>query len=486
MASLADLPNELLCEILKVIWPQDLENFAQTSKHVLLVSKPFLEEHRRLIRLYKTFNSAPPLGQSRHTDGRDGWSVGPVPTLFKDICHQPRLAHYVNEVKLDVLLEFSSVYLEFEKDKVSDERRRRHKQHRDLVDTVVAQSDVPEVRDQHERYQRKYHGQYFGGEELLMALLLPLLPNLRSLSMELNSQANSYFFMMIQHSARVGMPWLANLTTLCLGRLDDVSSSIGLNDLALFNSLPSLQSLTAFRVDDGEHVSVDYFSPSQNSHITDLKLLHTEVSPKRLYRYLESFQALQNFAFEPEFSPYSDYEGSTFDLCWIRNALMTSAKATLQTLTILGPPCSYTFMGSFQTFGALREISTDWCFIFDKYCDFETRPSQVLPASLQRLKVRYYGYCPDEELKSFFRGIRQARTKICLHLEMVDIWWDCYSTGDRCCGPSTAREEARKAAWLEHLNGFCRELGMSLTFPEAATSSGSHEYRLSLTFNGEN
>ena len=49
---LGNLPNEVLCEISLLVEPADLENFAQTCRHVSLIAQPFLVEHRRMIQKY--------------------------------------------------------------------------------------------------------------------------------------------------------------------------------------------------------------------------------------------------------------------------------------------------------------------------------------------------------------------------------------------------------------------------------------------------
>ena len=45
MAHFASLPNELICEILRYVKPEDLENFAQASRNVFQLASPFLGEH---------------------------------------------------------------------------------------------------------------------------------------------------------------------------------------------------------------------------------------------------------------------------------------------------------------------------------------------------------------------------------------------------------------------------------------------------------
>lgn len=473
MTGFTDLSNEIVREVLKVVLPEDLENFAQTSRQVFLQSKPLLDEHRRLIRLYTVFTSYPPPGRYRFTERQDGWSVGPVPTLFKDILSQPRLGHYIREVKLDTLLDLYQMCASIKRNKLSDETRALYKQHRDLVDAAVAQSDVPEVRDQHERIKDGPDNFQHGGEELLVALMLPLLPNLSSLSVKWNADPDSYFFKMIQHGALNGTPWLTNLTTVRLEERNFDDEWLCLRDLGLFNSLPSLKSLTAFRIVD-DLDPIDKYVPPQDSHTTELKLLSAEVSTRELYWYLKSFQRLQNFTLEHVSQESDRNDREYFDVGWINSALVSCAKATLQTLTILGPPRSDSFMGSLQVFEALREISIDWGYLFPNKCSIIKRPSRALPASLHSLKLRDNGGFSGGKLTSFFQGIQRAKKETCLHMKTVEV--------------RTERCEVRDPAKLEHWYGFCQTLGMSLTWQEVDISwlpERVTESRLSLTFSAE-
>lgn len=421
MARFHDLPNEIVCEVLKVVLPADLESFAQTTRHVFLLSKPFLEEHRKLIRLYTTFSSHPPPGQERHTGPRDGFSVGPVPTLFRDMLNEPRIGHYIREAKIDTLLLGIRFHNTYHKN-TNPEPRALYKQQHDLIDAAVTHSDVPAIRDKRERLKEAWPIFAYGGEDLQIALLLPLLPNLHSLSIEWDAGPGSYLLSMVRHGAFVGFPWLANLTTVLLGQRPWVRKSLCLSNLRLFNSLPALKSLTAFKVGDdpGYLDTMDKPLRRQDSHTTELKLLDSSVSSQSLHRCLKSFQGLQNFTFQyhPSQDPINDGD---FDPFWIRKALLTCAKTNLRTLRLGGPRASDQFMGSLQEFEALRDIHTELSFLFPKNSDLETQPSRVLPASLHRLQLDGQSDSIGDEYQAFFRGIQRAKNEICLHLEEVKV-----------------------------------------------------------------
>lgn len=168
----------------------------------------------------------------------------------------------------------------------------------------------------------------------------------------------------------------------------------------------------------------------QDSRTRELKLLNCFVSSRSLQHYLRSFRNLQSFTLEHNRSPFI-YSGDAFEPRWIRNALLFSARTTLQTLTLLGlsraPVESLSsdhFMGSLQAFEALRDIHTEWSFLIPRVCCFETHLSRVLPASLHHLQLRGHPIPSDlvaAEYRSFFRGVRSARDNICLGLEDVGV-----------------------------------------------------------------
>lgn len=53
---LLDLPNEILCNIWQAILPNDIDNFANTCRHLRLLGEDVLEEHRWLKRIHGHFS----------------------------------------------------------------------------------------------------------------------------------------------------------------------------------------------------------------------------------------------------------------------------------------------------------------------------------------------------------------------------------------------------------------------------------------------
>lgn len=464
MAGFADLPNELVLEVLEMVLPEDLENFVQMSKHVFLIARPVLESHRQLIRLHtRFFSSHLPPEQGLHTEERDGFSVGRVPALFKAIINDRRIGHYIREVILDRLLRLRSKMLR----NYSDEERALYNQQRNLVNTAVAQSGVPAIQSFYDLHITGNPTSRNSREELLVALILPLLPNLNSLILVWNPGMR-YLPRMIRHCALDGNPWLANLKTVHLRECYGVKGA-RLRDLSLFNSLPALKSLTAAGIHEGGEN--DEFLPAEDSHTNELKLLRIQVPTLPLYWYLESFHNLQTFTFEYAHRVHSVVDQKQFDPCWIRAALLARAKTTLEILTILGPTRPDPFMGSLQAFGALWEIHTQWVFLFPKQSCHLTWPSRVLPASLRRLKLNNVINRTPMYYMSFFRGLQRARESTCPHLELVTIvtYWN----------------EVEKAEELDELSGFCKEEGMSLTFQEYAEWREDPGALMFLTFGAE-
>lgn len=91
MAHFASLPNELICEILKLVQPEDLENFAQISRNVFRLAFPFLAEHRALIRKYNTL--------------RNNENPVSIEILLTTIIANPCVGSYVKKVELGPLME---------------------------------------------------------------------------------------------------------------------------------------------------------------------------------------------------------------------------------------------------------------------------------------------------------------------------------------------------------------------------------------------
>ena len=457
MASFNHLPNEIILGILEMVLPEDLENFAQTSKRVFLLAPPFLEQHRQLIRLYSTtFES----DQLRRDDAF--WSA-PIPSLLVKIRNEPRIGHYVREVQFEYSGPIRRNYL------YRGDREAYGKQ-RDLVDAVIAQSNVPNLQSLYDLNERFCFKSYESYEEFLVAFFLLLLPNLSRLSLPWNPY-RGYLADMIRQSALEGNCWLANLTTVRV-RGGFVHKNLGIRDLSLFSSLPALKSLMASNALD-HGLNVDDFLAPPDSHTKKLELYSSFFTRITIYWYIQSFQSLETFTLS-----FHDYYDSRikkqFDPSMVRAALLAHAKTTLQSLTITatGRSSPHTVMGSLQQFEALQKVRTQWTILFPKDSCLETWPSRNLPASIRELQLDDNSGDGDGEVYSALcEGLQCAKEKTCLHLDLVEIYY-------RDEGPILMAE------YRDLLRGFCRDIGMSVAFSKRAQTSewqaGSNV--MSLTF----
>ena len=442
MAGFDHLPNEIILAILEVVLPRDLESFAQTSRRVFPLAQPFLEQHRQLIRLYST------TFKSNQLRRRDAFWCAPIPSLLVKICNEPRIGHYVREVKLEYSGPIRRNYL------YQDDRGDYGKQ-RDLVDAVIARSNVPILQSFYGLNERFCFKAYESYEEFLVAFFLLLLPNLNRLSLPWNPY-RGYFPNMIRQSALEGNCWLTNLTTVRV-KGGFVHKNLGIRDLSLFSSLPALQSLMALNALD-HSLAIDDFLPPPDSHTKTLELYSSYFTRITIYWYLASFQSLQTFTLT--FRDYHDPRiKRQFDPNMVRAALLAHAKTTLQSLTITtsGPRSPHTLMGSLQQFEALQTVRTQWTILFPRDSCLETWPSRILPASIRELQLDDNSGSGDGEVYGrLCHGLQCAKETTCLHLDLVEIYY---------------RDRGRVAEYRDLLRGFCREIGMSVAFANRAPTS---------------
>ena len=95
MLSFCDVPNELLCALLESVQPEDLGNFAQISKHVYLVSQPYLQTHRQLIRKHSILQK--PMLEEEKTFAA---LTGVLPEVLMDVLRNPRIGSYIRSIQL--------------------------------------------------------------------------------------------------------------------------------------------------------------------------------------------------------------------------------------------------------------------------------------------------------------------------------------------------------------------------------------------------
>lgn len=362
MAHFASLPNKLIREILQHVEPEDLESFAQLSRNVFRLAFPFLNEHRALIRRYHTLRN-----------DRDSVSIA---TLLSTVIANPRIGSYVKKVELGRLRESTvgsdqvNVYTKSELEVFTTAA---------LNNECVRRPSEEDVLDEREFYLDEIQD---GNEDILLAILLPLLPNLEALSVEADSTRLGWYDSAIEKAASATRPTLCKLASIRLNPRGE--DGYHLAEVQKFCALPSVKVLTAPKAAGGVEC-LHELSPDTISNVTHLKLWESCIDSKALYEFLRGFPKLQSFTYSYDHAAHEASYGAFL----LRSSLLAHCKATLQSLTLLAPTCRHlTFMGSLRGFEALKEVYTEWPFLISETTNSGgSKLNEHLPVSLVRLKI---------------------------------------------------------------------------------------------------
>ena len=331
MAHFASLPNELIYEILNFVKPEDLENFAQASRNVFQLASPFLSEHRALIRTYHTL--------------RNSTNPDAIAKLLATVIADPCIGYYVKRIELGPLAESPvGVHQEnvYPKDKL------------DLFTTAALDSKClkrpseEDVLDEKEFWSNAIQD---GNEDILLAILLPLLPNLTALSMEANSTRIKWYDSAVEQAASAKNPTLCKLTHIRLNPRREYGYHI--DQIQKFCSLPSVRVVTVPRA-VGLDSRLHELLPDTSSNVTHLKLWESCIDAKVFHEFLRGFPKLQSFTYL-----YDVFREESHHTFMIRSSLLATCRSTLHSLTLLSPSFpGYTssFMGSLRGFEALKEV----------------------------------------------------------------------------------------------------------------------------------
>lgn len=433
MAHFTSLPSELICEILKLVQPEDLENFAQLSSNVFQLAVPFLDEHRALIRKYHTV--------------RNSTGLESIACLLSTVIADPRIGSYVQKVELGRLMESqaglgqTNVYT---------------KQELDIFTWAALDSECLKTPSEEEVLDEKgfwSNAIQDGNEEILLAIMLPLLPNLTNFTVQAGTYPSRriWYESAIEEAASATKPTLCKLAKIRLNAYGE--DSYDLAEIQRFSALPSVRILTAPRA---HSLGILHrLSPDANSNVTHLKLWESCIDSKALYEFLRGFPKLQSFTYSYDPS----YEVS-HDAFLIRISLLAHCKATLQNLTLLAPEYMHTsFMGSLRDFETLREVYTVWsCLIWEVRNSGGPRLNEHLPASLVRLKIHDREGRKKSEYENVIKSAQYAKEH-----RLQKLQWLTF--------------ERTRAGWSsetidEGLKKTCKSMGITLIFSPYAPKSG--------------
>ena len=359
MVTFTSLPNELLFQIMRSVQPEDFENFAQISRNIYSLAFPFLTEHRALIRKYSTFCA--------FTGTRS------IRDLLGTILASPGIGSYVRKFELGTVIDRPLINntLEYTEEELEIFTSAA------LDSECLRKPSEEEVLDEKDFWANKIR---YGNDDILLAILLPLLPNLATLVADAHPVPIQWYDMALEQAGSTKKPTLSKLAQIRL----DSSGRFGFHipEIQKISALPSVKAITAMKACGMLH---DIY-PDKSSNVTHLKLWQSTVDSKGLYEFLRGFPKLQSFTYSH--TAVSDRLVPPPDAFLIRSSLLAHCKATLQKLTLLDPGCTRTsFVGSLRGFEVLKELYTEWCFLGPVGVSFTLQLNEHLPASLVRLKI---------------------------------------------------------------------------------------------------
>ena len=428
MATFTSLPNELICEILRYVQPEDFENFAQISGNVYSLAFPFLTEHRALIRKYSTFCAC--TGTRSITD------------FLATLLASPRIGSYVRKVELN-----TNIYRPLT-DKVEYTKEELEVFTKAALDSAcLRKPSEEEILDEKDFWSNEIRN---GNDDILLAILLPLLPNLATLAADTHPGRIEWYDKALEQAGFTKKPTLSKLAQIRL----DCSMRYGfhLSEIQKFSALPSVRAITAMKACGFD--CLHDISPDTSSNVTHLKLWQSTVDSKGLYEFLRGFPKLQSFTYshtdEPETPP---------DAFLIRASLLAHCKATLQNLTLLDPRCRrISFMGSLRGFEALKELYTEWCFLGPARGSCTLQLDEHLPASLVRLKIHDSRGRAKSEYERIIKSAQYAKEH---HLQ--NFKWLVF-------GGTRVEWSLDSVDWS--LRKTCLNMGITLIFSPYAPKSG--------------
>ena len=365
-------PNEIIEEIVRCVLPEDLENFASISRHIRSVSLRLLPDHRAQIRKYSTLSV------------NTGYS-GPCGRLLKDVLVHPRTARYITRLKIDVP-NGSVVEQHYPSVKEYSEADL------DLFCAAANHSEFLTCPTPDKSCWRDLIIQENASlkEELILAILLPLLPNLttlvlrwgfryRQLQLDYSSTSvckNSLYCMLgrVRQARTPTLTKLRNVELWCYSK----------HYIKAFCGLPSVKTVSAPFSYPYVTLCEDSKSLSQG-FVTDLALRNSNIRPSDLCDILCG--SLRSFAYSYE--PSSSYEPSfsyeAFNASDLRKNLLAYTGHGLRKLLLFAPGQKKCFMGGLHRFKALQELCIDWNLLVPR--KHAIIPALLLPASIEVLTI---------------------------------------------------------------------------------------------------
>lgn len=196
---------------------------------------------------------------------------------------------------------------------------------------------------------------YGGNEELPLAILMPLLPNITTVSFGWGAWEDTVLIDMIKSVPSASNPSSRSLNAVRLTANNDI------DDIRAFSALPALRSIIGIETFDYDGFLGNPM-PVIESQVTHLALQNANVASITLDEILRGFCHLKSFVYEHQEHRGGDCRHQCiFDPFVLHSALLAYTSASLEQLILLGDSRRGTasFMGWLCGFKELGELTTE-------------------------------------------------------------------------------------------------------------------------------
>ncbi|KAL8867128.1 MAG: hypothetical protein Q9174_005861, partial [Haloplaca sp. 1 TL-2023] len=388
MASILDLPNELLCEIGNFLLPLDIEAFALASKRCYSGIKPVLDDHLSLKKQYSVLQYGILLEDSGMNTSLFFSTAGSVPVIqhIAAVIENPALALYPKAIRLTHCDVFGSgSRYASDNEEFRQIRESIMLKHQTKLKEIYLENDFL-VADLWEASSDAFCGPSHGIHAVMM--MLTLLPNLVSLSLDgwglqYACWVESVYCAALRNRGLHLMQreqFLTQLRNLTVTGGDSpyhprcASDGGDLQDIAAFAMLPSIRTLRASHLrgmEDFEWFSTEsqakfldcIAAPFEDSSstLTDVHLTASEIRIQAFREFLSGISALKRFTYHHCLTQWTTY--IPYQPMQLIDLLRRFAHQSLEELDIERTDCheqhecvAHASSKSLRVFSVLRKI----------------------------------------------------------------------------------------------------------------------------------
>lgn len=415
MLSLLSLPNELLVQILEEVRSRDIEQLTMTCKTIYMLAGKRLERHAEMRRQYiqVAFSNKSDAAIGKHLTPTS--TIAPPARILRNVLANDDIAFYPQDIIIGCLSHppWGGIRHTLECDSTPYATDFDHSILKEVQDVLCKKLfECPYLTHDRALFFRKHIA--WGNQMAIVAFLVTLLPNLRTMRFFPSQTAGHFADDMLVHDMVLQiaqasstsepftpLPALSKLSTVELHRGLDVG------ELLSFAALPSMQSITGWRM------SCRRFGGTLGTHSSGLqtiKLRWGEVKCDSLIKLICRIKALKVFSYE---------NGSlVFQPSRILTALSEHAGHSLTHLTLTNPsiygpkstPADHYF-GPLGRFRTLKEIDIQFDVFFKPTAeDYEVdRLVEVLPQSIETCRLSG-GRMKEQDLTALMEGLTEQKS----------------------------------------------------------------------------